>query len=259
MFFSFLLFLPIPFHLLTHFHHHHVHLSSFVLKHKQNSSRTREICVNDFECESDNENRGCPAARHHQKPQQQQHKSADQVVTMKMTAINGKKDSPILPDEDLVKTFGKLDKQDVELTTSRNGGHYELVRIGKTSSEPSLKYNSTNSSVSSSTAAATKPKECSPWCRNSNINNNGDKAVSESLTNVAINNNNNNGSGAADAASTNFYILRTRTQTKSLSTRISSLKRESKTTRTLSIVMFTFIACWLPFFILYLLVRINFI
>jgi len=41
---------------------------------------------------------------------------------------------------------------------------------------------------------------------------------------------------------------------KSLSNRITSLKKENKTTQTLSIVVGGFIACWLPFFFLYILV-----
>lgn len=41
--------------------------------------------------------------------------------------------------------------------------------------------------------------------------------------------------------------------TKSLSNRITSLKKENKTTQTLSIVVGGFIACWLPFFINYLI------
>lgn len=45
----------------------------------------------------------------------------------------------------------------------------------------------------------------------------------------------------------------TRTHHKSLSNRILSLKRENKTTRTLSIVVGGFIVCWLPFFIFYLI------
>lgn len=45
----------------------------------------------------------------------------------------------------------------------------------------------------------------------------------------------------------------TRTHHKSLSNRILSLKRENKTTQTLSIVVGGFIVCWLPFFILYLI------
>jgi len=44
-----------------------------------------------------------------------------------------------------------------------------------------------------------------------------------------------------------------RVHQKSLSNRISSLKRENKTTQTLSIVVGGFIACWLPFFIYYLI------
>lgn len=173
---------------------------------------------------------------------------------MKMT--NNKKDSPILPDQDLVKTFEQLDKE--EVSSPHNNGHYELVHIGKMATESSLKYNNV-------TCKPSVVKECAHWCRN-----NSDKSNSEykhqpqtaSLTNISgnngsSNNNNNNADNAIgnqQLGSSNFYILRTRTQTKSLSTRISSLKRESKTTRTLSIVMFTFIACWLPFFIQYLLV-----
>lgn len=45
----------------------------------------------------------------------------------------------------------------------------------------------------------------------------------------------------------------TRTHHKSLSNRILSLKRENKTTQTLSIVVGGFIVCWLPFFICYLI------
>lgn len=45
----------------------------------------------------------------------------------------------------------------------------------------------------------------------------------------------------------------TRIHHKSLSNRILSLKRENKTTRTLSIVVGGFIVCWLPFFVCYLI------
>ncbi|XP_031631547.1 probable G-protein coupled receptor No18 [Contarinia nasturtii] len=45
----------------------------------------------------------------------------------------------------------------------------------------------------------------------------------------------------------------TRIHHKSLSNRILSLKRENKTTQTLSIVVGGFIVCWLPFFVCYLI------
>lgn len=53
---------------------------------------------------------------------------------------------------------------------------------------------------------------------------------------------------ASTAAGRNIRIHQ-----KSLSSRILSMKRENKTTQTLSIVVGGFIACWLPFFILYIL------
>jgi hypothetical protein len=63
------------------------------------------------------------------------------------------------------------------------------------------------------------------------------KLFSQSSSMINLNNNE-GGLGNQQLGASNLYVLRSRTQTKSLSTRISSLKRESKTTRTLSIVMF---------------------
>lgn len=50
-----------------------------------------------------------------------------------------------------------------------------------------------------------------------------------------------------DLTSKNIRIHQT-----SVSTRITSMRRENKTTQTLSIVVGGFVACWLPFFIVYL-------
>lgn len=127
------------------------------------------------------------------------------------------RNSPILPDQDLVKKIEKLEHDELI------NGHYELVHIGKTQSETNIKLNS-----------AVKNKDCRN-CR--------DKASEKtaSLTNVNGNNNTSENTNGNQQSSNNFYLLRSRTQAKSLSTRISSLKRESKTTRTLSIVMFVFI------------------
>lgn len=132
-----------------------------------------------------------------------------------MTSLGAsQRGSPILPDQDLVKKIEKLENEE-----ARNG-HYELVHIGKTQSESNIKLNS-----------ALKTKDCKN-CR--------DKE-SASLTNVNGNSNSADSANGNQQSSNNVYLLRSRTQAKSLSTRISSLKRESKTTRTLSIVMFVFI------------------
>lgn len=214
--------------------------------------------MNDFECESDNENRG--SCRQHQ---QQNSRPADQSVTTSI--LSSQRGSPILPNQDLVKKIEKM-RQD----ESRNG-HYELVHIGKIPSEPNLKLNS----------AAIKVKDCK-HCREKSIQEQGQPTQTSSLVNIngagSNNNNSTDHTNGSQQSGNNFNFLRSRTQAKSLSTRISSLKRESKTTRTLSIVMFVFIGikflllatraashldivyftgCWLPFFLHYLLVSLS--
>lgn len=175
--------------------------------------------MTDFECESDNENRG--SCRQHQ----QQNRAADQSVTTSI--LSSQRGSPILPNQDLVKKIEKMRQEE-----SRNG-HYELVHIGKIPSEPNLKLNST-----------VKSKDCK-HCREKSIQEQGHPTQTSSLVNIngasGGNNNNTDHANGSQQSGNNFNFLRSRTQAKSLSTRISSLKRESKTTRTLSIVMFVFI------------------
>lgn len=60
-------------------------------------------------------------------------------------------------------------------------------------------------------------------------------------------------STTATLTTTGTIKQNTRIHHKSLSNRILSLKRENKTTQTLSIVVGGFIVCWLPFFVCYLI------
>lgn len=181
------------------------------------NSRTKEVC-NDVDCESDNENRACQSRK----------RSSDQISTStKLTVKNSS------PPQSHVKCIDKLQppsQHDTNDAHSKNG-HYELVSIGKTPSEPSLKFNSTVN-------CKMLNKNSAQWHPNCDKNND---LKASSMTNININNNNDSSIGNQQLGSNNLCTLRTRTHAKSLSTRISSLKRESKTTRTLSIVMFRYV------------------
>lgn len=239
------------------------------------NSRTKEVC-NDFDCESDNENRAFQSRK----------RSSDQITSC--ARLGGSKcNSPIHPHQDIVKCIEKLQSGHQDDALPKNG-HYELINIGKASSESSLKLNSTATPKFANKNTA----QWHPSCEKNNELK--PPTQTASMTNVNINNNIDSSIANQQLGSSNLCILRSRTHTKSLSTRISSLKRESKTTRTLSIVMFrwssrftysyklmtllngnsfpfsslsfsfvppvematknSFIACWLPFFIHYLMV-----
>lgn len=116
-----------------------------------------------------------------------------------------------------------IDSSSYTISTSKqhNNGHYELVE-------------------STSTTLATKKGTTF----NYKVVQKSDKCIhhQQSIRNININ------------SSTECNVSRNvRIHQKSLSNRISLLKRENKTTQTLSIVVGGFIACWLPFFIYYLL------
>ena len=104
--------------------------------------------------------------------------------------------------------------------TQHRNGHYELV---DTSKPPSIKRNKPKTNCSPLSQAGPWPK-CVHQC-----------------------------SVKQPASSTTYDQKQIRAHHKSLSNRISSLKRENKTTQTLSIVVGGFIVCWLPFFIYYLI------
>lgn len=184
------------------------------LRHTQNS-RTKEIS-NDVDGESDNDIRACQSRK----------RSSDQISTSAKLAH--KCNSPIHPHQDLVKCIEKLQSGEADDAISKNG-HYELIDVGKVPSEPSLKLHSAAPKLT-----AKHSPQWHPSCEK--INDLKNAAQTTSMTHLNINNNIDNGN--QQLGSSNLGLLRSRTHGKSLSTRISSLKRESKTTRTLSIVMF---------------------
>lgn len=184
----------------------------FFLKHAQNS-RTKEIS-NDVDGESENEIRTFQSRK----------RSSDQISSSVKPA--NKCNSPIHPHQDLVKCIEKLQNGDADDAITKNA-HYELINVP---SESSLKLNSTATPKFTVKHSA----QWHPSCEK--INDLKQSAQTTSMTHLNINNNIDNGN--QQLGSGNLGLLRSRTHGKSLSTRISSLKRESKTTRTLSIVMF---------------------
>lgn len=188
----------------------HIFLSYAVISSEQ-SARTKEVCNDDYE--SDIESRACQSRK----------RSADQLSAVAM--LPTKANSPIHPNQNLVKCVEKLQNSDDAL--SKNG-HYELIDIGKIPSESSLKINST-------VPLKEAHKNSTHWHPSEKINDLRLPTQATSMTNINHNNNIDKNNGNQQLSASNFCTMRSRTQTKSLSTRISSLKRESKTTRTLSI------------------------
>lgn len=116
---------------------------------------------------------------------------------------------------------------------TRNG-HYELVN---TSRQPSVKRNANSTTtVSVLKSSSAKPPQIP-------------KIVHHCSVRVPTNQHHQ----PTTSTGTPFEQKQIRAHHKSLSNRISSLKRENKTTQTLSIVVGGFIVCWLPFFVCYLI------
>lgn len=118
---------------------------------------------------------------------------------------------------------------------SSKNGHYELVDSTRMVSQKRVTVNKTKNSCGTSGASEQWPSKC---------------VHHQSYTGKQ--------SAQQQQHNQNTYehcIVKqnTRTHHKSLSNRILSLKRENKTTQTLSIVVGGFIVCWLPFFICYLI------
>lgn len=152
-------------------------------------------------------------------------RSSEQISSAVLT---NKNNSPIHPHQDLVKCIEKLQSSQHDEALSKNG-HYELINISKVPSESSLKLNATIPSKAAH-------KSNAQWHPNSEkINDLKHPTQTASMTNININNNHDNNIGSQLLGPSNLCTMRSRTHAKSLSTRISSLKRESKTTRTLSI------------------------
>lgn len=115
---------------------------------------------------------------------------------------------------------------------TRNG-HYELVNTAR---QPSVKRNANSTTiVSVLKSSSAKPPKLPKHVHHSSV-----RVSTQQQTTTA-------------STGTPSEPKQIRTHHKSLTNRISSLKRENKTTQTLSIVVGGFIVCWLPFFVCYLI------
>lgn len=135
----------------------------------------------------------------------------------------------------------------------QKNGHYELVDSGR--SFPSQKKNRTMKF--STTSTSSNSEQCQK-CSRHHLHHPSHQHHHHHQTQYSIkqNSSNSGGGGGGGGSSAHEQCVQkqnTRTHHKSLSNRILSLKRENKTTQTLSIVVGGFIICWLPFFICYLI------
>lgn len=128
----------------------------------------------------------------------------------------------------------------------QKNGHYELVDTEKSCS--SQKQSKTNDTTVSSTSNIEPWSKCSRYQQHHLINQQ-QHHHHHHQQQFSIKQNSSS-SGVYDHC---IHKQNTRAHHKSLSNRILSLKRENKTTQTLSIVVGGFIVCWLPFFICYLI------
>lgn len=127
-------------------------------------------------------------------------------------------------------------------------GQYELVN---TSRQPSLKRHTNHLTTTTSTscgggvhAKSAVVHKSQSWHKSTQNCSTKPSSGHSMVTAAAI---------ASTSAASPYEQKQIRAHHKSLSNRISSLKRENKTTQTLSIVVGGFIVCWLPFFVYYLI------
>lgn len=134
-------------------------------------------------------------------------------------------------------------------------GHYELVDTSRSASVKRSKTKLNNSSsMTLSPAATTKTTtggNANSGSGGSSISSSWQKCVHQ--CSMKHSHQSTTTTTTTSSATYEHCAKPTRSHHKSLSNRISSLKRENKTTQTLSIVVGGFIVCWLPFFVYYLI------
>lgn len=128
---------------------------------------------------------------------------------------------------------------------SHRNGHYELV---DTSRPPSVKRSGNNGGICSTTTTTVTTGVLKSAVKSTPSSTGSTTTWSKSVHQCSTVKNQPQKTGG-----TQYEQKQIRAHQKSLSNRISSLKRENKTTQTLSIVVGGFIVCWLPFFVYYLI------